>query len=718
MFNLEKQLSNEFNIPEKVVKSTLSLINEGASIPFIARYRKEQTVGLSDIDLRNFQLRQKQLQELESAKIKIIEKLTSSHQLTNELKINITGCKTKKQLDEIYAPFKSNKLSAVEIAKSLGYEPLALDAWRSWQTWDEGRLLTHASGLKENPPLADSKLHIINLISEPLLLTPSFMQACEDYIYHNSKLSSRVIRGKKDAGEKYQDYFDYSEALNKIPSHRALALFRGKKEGILKLSISLIANEIPRLAVNFLANLNLKYDIYKHRPSSFQQIILNQIWQLKMMPKIETMLLSQLKEKAEIQASNVFAKNLEALLMAAPAGQKRIMALDPGFKNGVKIAIIDERGDFLKDAIIYPHPPQNKRKQSEETLLNLIKSFNINIIALGNGTASRETDTLISDIIKNENLDIICVTVSESGASIYSASEIASKEFPNLDVTIRGAISIARRLQDPLSELIKIDPESIGVGQYQHDIKTSRLKEALNIVIEDCVNKVGVDLNSASVSLLEQVSGLSNSLANNIVSHRQEKGRFNNRNELKQVKGIGNKCFEHCAGFLRIQSLSQPLDASGVHPESYALVKDMAHKLGLSIKSIISNTQAIDNIRSIRDQFPHIDNYTFTDILQELAKPGRDPRPEFKYAKFDKGIEKITDLVEGKVLEGVATNIAAFGVFVDIGVHQDGLIHISQLANRFIKDPASLVKVGDILQVEVLEVDEKRKRISLKAIGL
>jgi len=718
MFNLEKQLSNEFNIPEKVVKSTLSLINEGASIPFIARYRKEQTVGLSDIDLRNFQLRQKQLQELESAKIKIIEKLTSSHQLTNELKINITGCKTKKQLDEIYAPFKSNKLSAVEIAKSLGYEPLALDAWRSWQTWDEGRLLTHASGLKENQQLADSKLHIINLISEPLLLTPTFMQACEDYIYHNSKLSSRVIRGKKEAGEKYQDYFDYSEALNKIPSHRALALFRGKKEGILKLSISLIANEIPRLAVNFLANLNLKYDIYKHRPSSFQQIILNQIWQLKMMPKIETMLLSQLKEKAEIQASNVFAKNLEALLMAAPAGQKRIMALDPGFKNGVKIAIIDERGDFLKDAIIYPHPPQNKRKQSEETLLNLIKSFNINIIALGNGTASRETDTLISDIIKNESLDIICVTVSESGASIYSASEIASKEFPNLDVTIRGAISIARRLQDPLSELIKIDPESIGVGQYQHDIKTSRLKEALNIVIEDCVNKVGVDLNSASVSLLEQVSGLSNSLANNIVSHRQEKGRFNNRNELKQVKGIGNKCFEHCAGFLRIQSLSQPLDASGVHPESYALVKDMAHKLGLSIKSIISNTQAIDNIRSIRDQFPHIDNYTFTDILQELAKPGRDPRPEFKYAKFDKGIEKITDLVEGKILEGVATNIAAFGVFVDIGVHQDGLIHISQLANRFIKDPASLVKVGDILQVEVLEVDEKRKRISLKAIGL
>jgi len=718
MFNLEKQLSNEFNIPEKVVKSTLSLINEGASIPFIARYRKEQTVGLSDIDLRNFQLRQKQLQELENAKTKTIEKLTSSHQLTNELKINIIACKTKKQLDEIYVPFKSNKLSTVEIAKNLGFEPLALDAWRSWQTWDERRLLTHSSGLKENPSLADSKLHIINIISEPLLLTPAFMQACEDYIYHNSKLSSRVIRGKKEVGEKYQDYFDYSEALNKIPSHRALALFRGKKEGILKLSINLVTNDMPRLAVNFLAGLNLKYDINKHRTTSFQEDILNQIWQIRMMPKIETILLSQLKEKAEIQASNVFANNLESLLMAAPAGQKRIMALDPGFKNGVKIAIIDEQGDFLKDAIIYPHPPQNKRKQSEETLLNLIKSFNINIIALGNGTASRETDILVADVIKNESLDIICVTVSESGASIYSASEIASKEFPNLDVTIRGAISIARRLQDPLSELIKIDPESIGVGQYQHDIKASRLKEALNIVIEDCVNKVGVDLNSASVSLLEQVSGLSNSLANNIVSHRHENGKFNNRNELKQVKGIGNKCFEHCAGFLRIQSLSQPLDASGVHPESYSLVKDMAHKLGLSIKSIISNTDAIDKIRSIRDQFPHIDNFTFSDILQELAKPGRDPRPEFKYAKFDTGIEKITDLVEGKVLEGVATNIAAFGVFVDIGVHQDGLIHISQLANRFIKDPASLVKVGDILQVEVLEVDEKRKRISLKAIGL
>lgn len=718
MFNLEKQLANEFNIPEQVVKSTLNLINEGASIPFIARYRKEQTVGLSDIDLRNFQLRQKQLQELESAKSKTIEKLTLSNQLTNELKNNIYASKTKKQLDEIYAPFKSNKLSTFDIARNLGFETLTLDAWRGWQAWDERRLLTYSSSLNEKPTLADCKLHIINLISEPLLLTPTFMQACEDYIFNNSKISSRVIRGKKETGEKYQDYFDYSESLNKIPSHRALALFRGKKESILKLSINLVSNEIPRLAVNFLTNLNLKHAINKNRLTSFQEEVLNQIWQMKIMPKIETSLLSQLKEKAEIQASNVFAQNLESLLMAAPAGQKRILALDPGFKNGVKIAIIDEQGDFLKDAIIYPHPPQNKKQQSEATLINLIKSFDVNLIALGNGTASRETDTLVSELIKKEELDIICVTVSESGASIYSASEIASKEFPHLDVTIRGAISIARRLQDPLSELIKIDPESIGVGQYQHDIKPNRLRDALNIVIEDCVNKVGVDLNSASVSLLEQVSGLSNSLAENIVSHRHDNGGFNNRNELKHVKGVGSKCFEHCAGFLRIQSQNQPLDASGVHPESYTLVEQMARKLGLSIKSIISNTDAIDKIRSLREQFQHIDDFTFTDILQELAKPGRDPRPEFKYAKFDQGIEKITDLVEGKVLEGVATNIAAFGVFVDIGVHQDGLIHISQLANRFVKDPATLVKVGDILQVEVLEVDEKRKRISLKAIGL
>lgn len=718
MFNLENQLANEFNVSLNIVKNTLSLINEGASIPFIARYRKEQTQGLSDIDLRNFQIRQKQLHELENSKTKIIGKLSEINKLTNELKTNILASKTKKQLDEVYAPYKSTKVSPSELARSLGFESLSLNAWKGWSSWNESQLSSHISKLKEDISLSESKLHIINLITEPLLLIPEFIQACEEYIYHNGMISSRVIRGKKEIGEKYQDYFEHLEAINKIPSHRTLALFRGKKEGIIKLSLSLASNEIPRLAITFLNNLSLKYSINKNRLTLFQEDVLNQIWLTKILPKIESNLLIQLKEKAESEASNVFAKNLESLLMAAPAGNKRIMALDPGFKNGVKIAIIDEQGDFLKDAVIYPHPPQNNKIQSEETLINLIKNFQVNLIALGNGTASRETDKLISDLIKKESLDIICVTVSESGASIYSASEIASQEFPHLDVTIRGAISIARRLQDPLSELIKIDPESIGVGQYQHDIKASRLKEALNIVIEDCVNKVGVDLNSASASLLERVSGLSYSLARNIIEHRHEKGLFRSRSELKQVKGIGNKCFEHCAGFLRIQSSQQPLDASGVHPESYALVESMAKKVQLSIRSLINNTEAIESVRSLRNSFQHIDNFTFSDILQELSKPGRDPRPEFKYAKFDQSVEKISDLVEGKTLEGVATNIAAFGVFVDIGVHQDGLIHISQLANRFVKDPASLVKVGDILKVEVLEVDERRKRISLKAIGL
>lgn len=718
MFNLENQLAKEFNISVKIVKSTLSLINEGASIPFIARYRKDQTQGLSDIDLRNFQIRQKQLQELESNKTKLIEKLTNNKQLTNDLKNSIQASQTKKQLEEIYAPYKSTKLSVFELARNLGFETLALESWNHWTSWNDAKLLAHTKNIDENISIEDAKIHIINLISEPLLLKPDFIQACETYIYNTGMINSRVIRGKKEVGEKYRDYFDYSEAVKNIPSHRALALFRGKKEGFIKLALSLSTNEIPRLAINFLNSLNLKYAVRQNRISFIQEEILNQIWLTKVLPKIESNLLLQLKDKAENEASKVFAQNLEALLMAAPAGNKRIMALDPGFKNGVKIAVIDEQGNFLKDAVIYPHPPQNKTHQSEETLISLIKNFRVSLIALGNGTASRETDKLLNDLIKRENLDVICVTVSESGASIYSASEIASKEFPDLDVTIRGAISIARRLQDPLSELIKIDPESIGVGQYQHDIKTSRLKEALNIVIEDCVNKVGVDLNSASASLLEHISGLSPSLANNIVTYRNEHGSFNTRSELKQVKGIGNKSFEHCAGFLRIQASDNPLDASGVHPESYPLVAEIATKLGSSIKALISNTQAIDKIKSLRSEFPHIDHYTFEDILLELAKPGRDPRPEFKYAKFDQGIEKISDLVEGKVLEGVATNIAAFGVFVDIGVHQDGLVHISQLANRFVKDPASLVKVGDILKVEVLEVDEKRKRISLKAIGL
>ena len=718
MFNLENQLAKEFNISVKIVKNTLSLINEGASIPFIARYRKDQTQGLSDIDLRNFQIRQKQLQELESNKIKLIEKLTNNKQLTNDLKNSIQASQTKKQLEEIYAPYKSTKLSVFELARNLGFEKLALESWNHWTSWNDAKLLAHTKNIDGNISIEDAKIHIINLISESLLLKPDFIQACETYIYNTGMINSRVIRGKKEVGEKYRDYFDYSEAVKNIPSHRALALFRGKKEGFIKLALSLSTNEIPRLAINFLNSLNLKYAVRQNRISFIQEEILNQIWLTKVLPKIESNLLLQLKDKAENEASKVFAQNLEALLMAAPAGNKRIMALDPGFKNGVKIAVIDEQGNFLKDAVIYPHPPQNKTHQSEETLISLIKNFRVSLIALGNGTASRETDKLLNDLIKRENLDVICVTVSESGASIYSASEIASKEFPDLDVTIRGAISIARRLQDPLSELIKIDPESIGVGQYQHDIKTSRLKEALNIVIEDCVNKVGVDLNSASASLLEHISGLSPSLANNIVTYRNEHGSFNTRSELKQVKGIGNKSFEHCAGFLRIQTSDNPLDASGVHPESYPLVAEIATKLGSSIKTLISNTQAIDKIKSLRSQFPHIDHYTFEDILLELAKPGRDPRPEFKYAKFDQEIEKISDLVEGKVLEGVATNIAAFGVFVDIGVHQDGLVHISQLANRFVKDPASLVKVGDILKVEVLEVDEKRKRISLKAIGL
>ncbi|MGB0944908.1 MAG: helix-hairpin-helix domain-containing protein [Marinomonas sp.] len=718
MFNLENQLAKEFNISVKIVKNTLSLINEGASIPFIARYRKDQTQGLSDIDLRNFQIRQKQLQELESNKIKLIEKLINNKRLTNELKNSIQASQTKKQLEEIYAPYKSTKLSVFELARNLGFEKLALESWNHWTSWSDAKLLAHTKNIDGNISLEEAKTHIINLISEPLLLMPDFIQACETYIYNTGIINSRVIRGKKEAGEKYRDYFDYSEAIKSIPSHRALALFRGKKEGFIKLALSLSTNEIPRLAINFLNSLNLKYAVRQNQTSFIQEEILNQIWLTKVLPKIESNLLLQLKDKAENEASKVFAQNLEALLMAAPAGNKRIMALDPGFKNGVKIAVIDEQGNFLKDAVIYPHPPQNKKHQSEETLINLIKNFRVSLIALGNGTASRETDKLLNNLIKRENLDAICVTVSESGASIYSASEIASKEFPDLDVTIRGAISIARRLQDPLSELIKIDPESIGVGQYQHDIKTSRLKEALNIVIEDCVNKVGVDLNSASASLLEHISGLSPSLANNIVTYRNAHGSFTNRSELKQVKGIGNKSFEHCAGFLRIQTSDNPLDASGVHPESYPLVTEIATKLGSSVKALISNTQAIDKIKSLRSEFPHIDNYTFEDILLELAKPGRDPRPEFKYAKFDQGIEKISDLVEGKILEGVATNIAAFGVFVDIGVHQDGLVHISQLANHFVKDPASLVKVGDILKVEVLDVDEKRKRISLKAIGL
>jgi uncharacterized protein len=505
-----------------------------------------------------------------------------------------------------------------------------------------------------------------------------------------------------------------------VPSHRLLALFRGKKESILKLSVSL-KNEENYPDVLIFPHLNQLLDANlpeSHRVTPLQRKYLNLAWENKLLPKLETDVLSQLKDRAEEGAIQVFADNLQDLLMAAPAGAHRVLGVDPGFRNGVKLAVIDEQGSLLDHGVIYPHGPQNRTQEASAILSQLIHKHNIGWVAIGNGTASRETEALVRALITESNLDCRAVVVSEAGASVYSASPIAILEFPDLDVTIRGAVSIARRFQDPLAELVKIDPQAIGVGQYQHDVKVTLLSKSLANVVEDCVNRVGVDINLASVSLLSYVSGLTSRLAQNIVDYRQQKGRIESRSELLKIKGIGDKCFEQCAGFLRILNGKEALDQSGVHPESYPLVQKMAAQLKLKADDLLNNNGALQQLKQLAPSFAQAGDFTYTDILNELAKPGRDPRPEFRYASFDHSVQKLEDVQEGMTLEGVVTNVAAFGAFVDLGVHQDGLIHISQLANRFVKDPRDLVRVGQVVNVTVLEVDVQRKRIALKANGL
>ncbi|MGB0784233.1 MAG: helix-hairpin-helix domain-containing protein, partial [Marinomonas sp.] len=531
---------------------------------------------------------------------------------------------------------------------------------------------------------------------------------------------SRVLRGKKELGEKFRDYFDYQEDINKVPAHRLLALFRGKKESILKLSVALKYSASYPDTLLF-PHLNQLFDGTQpesNRVTSVQRRYLNLAWDKKLLPKLETDVLTQLKDRAEEGAIQVFADNLHDLLMSAPAGAFRVLGVDPGFRNGVKLAVIDEQGSVLDHGVIYPHGPQNRTQEAEATLLSLINRHRIAWLAVGNGTASRETEALINALITQQQLDCRAVVVSEAGASVYSASPIAIQEFPDLDVTIRGAVSIARRFQDPLAELVKIDPQAIGVGQYQHDVKVSLLSKSLGNVVEDCVNRVGVDINLASVSLLSYVSGLTQRLAQNIVEYRQQKGRIESRAELLKIKGIGEKCFEQCAGFLRILNGKEALDQSGVHPESYPLVQQMAERLSLKAHQLLNNSHALQQLQNMAPSMAQVDGFTYSDILTELAKPGRDPRPEFRYAVFDQTVQTLDDVHEGMTLEGVVTNVAAFGAFVDIGVHQDGLIHISQLANRFVKDPRDLVRVGQVVNVTVLEVDVQRKRIALKANGL
>ncbi|MDE8601585.1 Tex family protein [Marinomonas sp. RSW2] len=720
MNSISDNLSLEFSILKKYSDNVIQLFEEGATVPFIARYRKENTGGMSDIDLRSFYDKWQYLVELKKRKESILSLLADDSSVSDVIRKKIQKAISKNELEDLYSPFKKVRKTKADEAKEQGLQPLAAQIWAGQRSDSVSAI---ESWCRQNKVMISAELALAGateILNEVISNDSDVLKQGRIELLKNGVLTSRVLRGKKELGEKFRDYFDYQEGISKVPPHRLLALFRGKKESILKLSISLKGEKNYPNALVF-PHLNQLFDTAEpasSRITSLQRRYLNIAWENKLLPKLETDVLSQLKERAEDSAIQVFADNLQDLLMAAPAGAYRVLGVDPGFRNGVKLAVIDEQGGLLDHGVIYPHGPQNRVQEANGILSQLIHKHNIGWVAIGNGTASRETEALIRTLITESNLDCGAVVVSEAGASVYSASPIAIQEFPNLDVTIRGAVSIARRFQDPLAELVKIDPQAIGVGQYQHDVKVSQLSKSLANVVEDCVNWVGVDINLASVSLLSYVSGLTNRLAQNIVDYRQQKGRIESRTELLKIKGIGDKCFEQCAGFLRILNGKEPLDQSGVHPESYELVKNMATHLALKANDLLNNGEALQTLRQSAPAFTQAGDFTYSDILTELAKPGRDPRPEFRYASFDHSVQKLEDVQEGMTLEGVVTNVAAFGAFVDLGVHQDGLIHISQLADRFVKDPRDFVRVGQVVNVTVLEVDVQRKRIALKANGL
>ncbi len=710
-----QRIAEELSVNSKQVRAAIALLDEGATVPFISRYRKEVTGGLDDTQLRQLEDRLGYLRELNERRKTILDSISSQDKLTPELEKVIKEADTKTLLEDLYLPYKPKRHTKAQIAREAGLEPLA-DALLDDQNLIPEQVATNFINPEKNVPdivtaLDGARQIIMERISE----NAELLAELRERVWQKGFIHASVIAGKEQAAEKFKDYFDYQEAINKIPSHRALALFRGRNEDLLSLTLKpgVEEKDAHSLCVQFVVHyLNIKdnrkpAEVWLAETARFA-------WKIKLFTRIDLDLKLRLREAAELEAIRVFASNLKDLLLAAPAGAKATMGLDPGIRTGVKVAIIDPTGKLLATETIYPHPPRKQWDESIDTLAKLIKKHNVALVSIGNGTASRETDQLVSDIIKQHiDLKFTKITVSEAGASVYSASELAAKEFPDLDVSLRGAVSIARRLQDPLAELVKIDPKSIGVGQYQHDVNQFQLAKGLDIVIEDCVNAVGVDVNTASISLLNQVSGLSKTVSENIVAFRDENGPFVNRRQLKKVPRLGDKAYEQAAGFLRIMNGDNPLDASAVHPEAYPVVESIISRTGKSIRDLIGQSAFIRSLNPANYTNEHFGLPTVTDILQELEKPGRDPRPEFKSVEFKAGIEKISDLKPGMRLDGVVTNVANFGAFVDIGVHQDGLIHISHLSDTFIKDPRDAVKTGDMVKVKVLEVDIDRKRISL-----
>lgn len=719
-----KRIADELAVQEQQVSAAVGLLDEGATVPFISRYRKEVTGGLDDTQMRNLEERLRYLRELEERRAAILKSIIEQEKLTPELERDINLADTKNRLEDLYLPYKPKRRTKGQIAKEAGLEPLA-------------------EALMADPTLAPeveaakffNAEHNINDVKSALdgakyILMEKFSEDAEllgrlrSFLTNEGTLSARNVAGKEtdtsQEVQKFRDYFEHDEALKSVPSHRALAMFRGRNEGTLTLAIKVGDEEQPTAVINkghpcetMIADHWQIKDQGRAADGWLAEVV-RWTWRVKLLTHLETDLLSELREKAEDGAIKVFASNLKDLLLAAPAGQKATIGLDPGMRTGVKVAVVDATGKVLDHTVMYPTPPLNKIAESEAILVHLCKKHNVGLIAIGNGTASRETEKFAKDVLKaHKDITASTVIVSEAGASVYSASEFAAKEFPDLDVTIRGAISIARRLQDPLAELVKIDPKSIGVGQYQHDVSQSQLARSLDAVVEDCVNAVGVEVNTASAALLARVSGLNNTLANNIVEFRNQNGAFTSRAALKKVPRFGEKTFEQAAGFLRVAGGSNPLDASGVHPEAYSVVEKIAEKNTREMKGLIGDSSFLRGLKAADYTDEKFGVPTVTDIIKELDKPGRDPRPEFKTATFQDGVNEITDLVLGMILEGTVTNVTNFGAFVDIGVHQDGLVHISALSHTFIKDPREAVKAGDIVKAKVMEVDVPRKRIAL-----
>lgn len=718
MQTIAQIIAQELNVREHQVTATIDLLDNGATVPFVARYRKEATGGLDDTQLRTLYTRLGYLRELNDRRQVILSSIQAQGKLTPELQREIEGADSKTRLEDLYLPFKPKRRTKGQIAIEAGLEPLVetllADRNADIEALAAGYLNLEAGFADTKAVLEGARYILMERYAEDAEL----LRKVREHLSQNSVLESRIIAGKEKEGAKFRDYFEHNEPLAKVPSHRALAMLRGRNEGFLSLSMNADpgaeAGQGSYCEVIISEHLGLK--LGESSVDQWLKTVVTATWRIKIALQMETEFISQMRERAEAEAINVFARNLGDLLMAAPAGAKATMGLDPGLRTGVKVAVVDNTGKLVAHTTIFPHAPQNLWDKSIRTLANLVQMHKVELIAIGNGTASRETDKLAAELItslKDSQPQLTKVMVSEAGASVYSASELAALEFPELDVSIRGAVSIARRLQDPLAELVKIEPKSIGVGQYQHDVSQSQLSSSLEAVVEDCVNGVGVDLNMASVPLLSQVAGLNKTLAKNVVDYRDANGAFKNRKELLKVPRLGPKAFEQAAGFLRIRDGDNPLDMSAVHPEAYSLVETIAKTKQVDVASLIGNSELLRNIKPQEFTTPEFGLPTVTDILSELDKPGRDPRGEFKTAKFKDGVEELKDLKPEMILEGVVTNVTNFGAFVDIGVHQDGLVHISSLTDKFITDPHTVVKAGDVVKVKVMEVDVERRRIGL-----